>query len=157
MKLDLLQRLLREDGVTSAIVFTRTKRRAARLARQLGGLGRRAVALQGNMSQAQRDRAMTGFRKRHFEILVATDIAARGLDVERVSHVINFDMPSTPDAYTHRVGRTGRAEREGKAYTFVTAEDDALVRAVESRMGARIERRSAGSHQGGGARARRIS
>lgn len=140
-KLRLLQRLLGDEGFTSAIVFTRTKRRAKRLAQQLSKSGRRAVALQGEMSQNQRDRAMAGFRKQQFDILVATDIAARGIDVEWVSHVINFDMPSTPDAYTHRIGRTGRAEREGKAYTLVTGEDQALVRAVEDRIGSRITRR----------------
>lgn len=143
LKLGLLQRLLSDDDAfTSAIVFTRTKRRAIRLARQLSKSGRRAVALQGNMSQNQRDRAMNGFRKRRFDILVATDIAARGIDVEKVSHVVNFDMPGTPDAYTHRIGRTGRSEREGKAYTFVTAADRSLVNAVERRIGARITRRS---------------
>jgi ATP-dependent RNA helicase RhlE len=141
-KLGLLQRLLAEGAFTSAIVFTRTKRRARRPARQLSTSGRRAVALQGDMSQNQRERAMTGFRRRQFDILVATDIAARGIDVEWVSHVVNFDMPATPDAYTHRIGRTGRAEREGKAYTFVTGDDHALVRAVEDRIGAPITRRS---------------
>ncbi len=140
-KLGLLQRLIAEDSFRSAIVFTRTKHRARRLARQLIKLGHRAVALQGNMSQKQRDRAMSGFRERRFEILVATDIAARGIDVERVSHVLNFDMPGTPDAYTHRIGRTGRAGCEGKAYTFITADDHELVRAVESKIGAPIPRR----------------
>jgi len=141
-KLGLLQRLLAGDEFRSAIVFTRTKRRARKLAQQLSQAGRRAVALQGDMSQNARDRAMTGFRKRQFDILVATDIAARGIDVECVSHVVNFDMPMTADAYTHRIGRTGRAEREGKAYTFVTGEDHELVRAVESRIGSRIPRRT---------------
>jgi ATP-dependent RNA helicase RhlE len=94
------------------------------------------------MSQKQRDHAMNGFRQRQFDILVATDIAARGIDVAQVSHVVNFDMPNTPDAYTHRIGRTGRAEREGKAYTFVTADDHALVRAVERRIGKAIPRRT---------------
>ena len=84
---------------------------------------------------------MSGFRKNQFDILVATDIVARGIDVAWVSHVVNFDMPTTPDAYTHRIGRTGRSEREGKAYTFVTADDHALVSAVESRIGRRIARR----------------
>ncbi len=142
-KVGLLQRLLTDDGFTSAIVFTRTKRRASRLAQQLSKSGRRAVALQGNMSQKQRDQAMNGFRKRRFDILVATDIAARGIDVAEVSHVVNFDMPGTPDAYTHRIGRTGRAEREGVAYTFVTAADHELVRAVEKRIGSRIDRHGA--------------
>ena len=139
-KMDLLQRLLGEDDFVAAIVFTRTKHRAKRLAQQLSRSGRRATALQGNMTQNQRDRAMESFRQQHFDILVATDIAARGLDIEQVSHVINFDMPSTPDAYTHRIGRTGRSEREGKAYTFVSAEDAALARAVERRIGAAIPR-----------------
>ncbi len=141
-KLGLLQRLIAEDKFRSTIVFTRTKHRARRLAQQLNKLGHHAVALQGDMSQKQRDRAMTGFRKRQFEILVATDIAARGIDVERVSHVVNFDMPGTPDAYTHRIGRTGRAGCEGKAYTFVTADDHGLVRAIESNLGAPIPRRN---------------
>lgn len=140
-KLSLLQSLLTEDAFTSAIVFTRTKHRARRLALQLSKLGHKAIALQGNMTQAQRDRAMTGFRGRRFDILVATDIAARGIDVENVSHVINFDMPATVNAYTHRIGRTGRSGREGRAYTFVTADDHDLVRAVERRIGARIPRR----------------
>lgn len=139
-KIGVLQRLLCEDEFVAAIVFTRTKHRAKRLAQQLSRSGRHAIALQGNMSQNQRNRAMDGFRNQQFDILVATDIAARGLDVEHVSHVINFDMPDTPDAYTHRIGRTGRAEREGKAYTFVTAEDQAMVRAVEHRIGASIPR-----------------
>ena len=142
-KIGLLHRLLSEDEFVAAIVFTRTKHRAKRLAQQLSRSGRRAIALQGNMSQNQRNRAMEGFRKHQFDILVATDIAARGLDVEQVSHVINFDMPDTPDAYTHRIGRTGRSEREGKAYTFVSAEDHAMVRAVERRIGAAIPRLTA--------------
>ncbi len=141
-KLGLLEQVFAEDEFVSAIVFTRTKHRAKRLAQQLSRSGRRAVALQGNMSQNQRDRAMEGFRKKQFDILVATDIAARGIDVEQVSHVVNFDMPNTPDAYTHRIGRTGRAEREGKAYTFVTADDHALVRALERRFGTTIPRRT---------------
>jgi ATP-dependent RNA helicase RhlE len=98
------------------------------------------VALQGNMSQNQRERAMEGFRARRFRVLVATDIAARGIDVEQISHVVNFDMPTTPEGYTHRIGRTGRSERQGRAYTFVTPEDHDLVRAVERRMGAAIPR-----------------
>jgi len=136
----LLSHLLSEEGYGSAIIFTRTKHRAKRLADQLSKAGHRAVGLQGNMSQGQRERAMQGFRERRFDILVATDIAARGIDVSGVSHVINFDVPNTPDAYTHRIGRTGRSGREGKAYTFVTAEDRAWVRATERMMGAAISR-----------------
>ncbi|MFQ5700862.1 MAG: DEAD/DEAH box helicase [Acidobacteriota bacterium] len=141
-KLDLLEHVLAGDDFVSAIVFTRTKHRAKRLAKKLDRAGHRAVALQGNMSQGARVRAMKGFRRRDFDVLVATDIAARGLDIEQVSHVVNYDMPRTPDAYTHRIGRTGRAEREGKAYTFVTDADRQMVREVERRVGASIPRRS---------------
>jgi ATP-dependent RNA helicase RhlE len=140
-KLALLERILAEDALSSAIVFTRTKHRARRLAQQLERAGHRAVALQGNMSQGQRERAMDGFRKRRFDVLVATDIAARGIDVAEVSHVVNFDMPDTEDAYTHRIGRTGRADRQGKAYTFVTSEDHGLVARVERRLQMTIPRR----------------
>jgi len=141
-KVPLLQHIFSEKDFVSAIIFTRTKFRAKRLALQLERAGHRAVALQGNMSQSQRVKAMDGFRQRRFDILVATDIAARGIDVQQVSHVVNFDMPSTVDAYTHRIGRTGRAEREGKAYTFVTADDAPLVRAVERRIGSSILRKA---------------
>jgi ATP-dependent RNA helicase RhlE len=140
-KLALLERILAEGKLDSAIVFTRTKHRARRLAGQLERSGHRAVALQGNMSQEQREKAMDGFRRRRFDVLVATDIAARGIDVQQVSHVVNFDMPNTPDAYTHRIGRTGRADRQGKAYTFVTAEDHNLVAQVERRLEMSIPRR----------------
>ena len=137
----LLEHMLSGDDCTSAIVFTRTKRRASRLADQLSKAGYRAVGLHGNMSQSQRDRAMRGFRSRSYNILVATDIAARGIDVSGVSHVINFDVPNTPEAYTHRIGRTGRAEREGVACTFVTHDDRAWVQSTERMIGAPIPRR----------------
>jgi ATP-dependent RNA helicase RhlE len=141
-KRELLDHLLGEPDCESAIVFTRTKHRARRLAEQLGRAGRSAVGLQGNMSQGQRDRAMRGFREGRYEILVATDIAARGIDVSGVSHVINFDVPTTPEAYTHRLGRTGRAERQGRASTFVTSADAAWVRATERMLGTAIRRRA---------------
>ena len=139
-KRDLLEHLLNRDDCNSAIVFTRTKHRAKRLADQLCKAGHRAVGLQGNLSQSQRDRAMGGFRTRHFNILVATDIAARGIDVSGVSHVINFDVPNTPEAYTHRIGRTGRAECEGVACTFVTGDDYSWLRATERMIGSPIQR-----------------
>ncbi len=139
-KHDLLERILAEETCESAIVFTRTKHRARRLAQQLEKNGHRSIALQGNMSQSQRDRAMSGFRSRHYDVLVATDIAARGIDVSSVSHVINFDVPTTPLAYTHRIGRTGRSEREGVARTFVTGEDRAWLRDTERMIGATIPR-----------------
>lgn len=139
-KRDLLEHLLNQDDCESAIVFTRTKHRAKRLAEQLENAGHRAIGLQGNLSQSQRDRAMKGFRSRRYNVLVATDIVARGIDVSGVSHVINFDVPNTPEAYTHRIGRTGRAEREGTAFTFVTGADHGWVRATERMIGAPIER-----------------
>ncbi|ANM29594.1 hypothetical protein ABI59_08395 [Acidobacteria bacterium Mor1] len=141
-KMQLLEKVLGDGDCTSAIVFTRTKHRAKRLAQQLSRSGHRAVALQGNMSQNARTRAMDGFRKKEFDVLVATDIAARGIDIEQVSHVVNFDMPTTPEGYTHRIGRTGRAERQGRAYTFVSGEDREMIRAVERRIGAMIPRLS---------------
>ena len=139
-KVALLRHLMDADEFKSAIVFLRTKHRAKRLARDLERDGYRAVALQGNMSQGQRQRAMRGFRDGSYNVLVATDIAARGIDVAQVSHVINFDVPNTPDAYTHRIGRTGRAECKGKAYTFVTHEDSADVKAIERRLDMDIPR-----------------
>ncbi len=140
-KVPLLERLLAEDDFVSAIVFSRTKHRAKRLAQQLSRSGHEAVALQGNMTQGQRDRAMKGFRSGQFKILVATDIAARGIDVAGISHVINFDIPNTPEAYTHRIGRTGRSECSGKAFTFISREDAQQVRAIEKKLGQKIERR----------------
>ncbi len=140
-KRDLLDHLLRGEDCNSAIVFTATKRRARQLAEQLCAAGHRAVGIQGNLSQNRRDQAMSGFRSRHFNILVATDIVARGIDVSGVSHVINFDVPNTPEAYTHRIGRTGRAECEGTACTFVTGNDHGWLRATERMIGATIERR----------------
>ncbi len=140
-KRHLLEHILASDGCKPAIVFTRTKHRARRIAQQLVKVGHRAVGLQGNMSQGQRDRAMSGFRSRRYDILVATDIAARGIDVSGVSHVINYDVPSTPEAYTHRIGRTGRSECTGTASTFVAGDDWSWVRATERMIGARIPRR----------------
>ena len=106
--------------MASTIVFTRTKHKAKSLAVQLKKSGFNAVSLQGNLSQNQRRRAMDGFRSGSFKILVATDIAARGLDITDVSHVINYQVPQTHDSYIHRIGRTGRAGKVGKAYTFVS-------------------------------------
>ncbi len=136
----LLRHLLGGEDFKSAIVFLRTKHRARRLAQDLGRAGHRAIALQGNMSQAQRQIAMQGFRDGRFDVLVATDIAARGIDVANVSHVINFDIPNTPDAYTHRIGRTGRSEKSGKACTFVTRDDFRGIKAIERRLNLDIPR-----------------
>jgi ATP-dependent RNA helicase RhlE len=136
-----LTEILRRTESQSVIVFTRTKHRATKVARDLGRSGLAAVSLQGDLSQNERRRAIEGFRGGRFDVLVATDIAARGIDVSSVSHVINYDAPDTPEAYTHRVGRTGRAARTGEALTLVTHEDAGLVRAVERVLGRRIERR----------------
>lgn len=148
-KRDLLEHFLGSDDCNTAIVFTRTKHRARRLADQLSKAGHKAVGLQGNMSQSQRDRAMRGFRSRHYDVLVATDIAARGIDVSNVSHVINYDVPNTPEAYTHRIGRTGRAERSGRAFTFVTGKDRAWIRATERMIGDQIPRREVAGFEPG--------
>jgi len=139
-KAALLRHLMSEEGFTSAIVFLRTKHRARKLARDLDRAGHSAIALQGNMSQPQRQRAMQGFRDGRYDVLVATDIAARGIDVPKVSHVINFDLPNTPDAYTHRIGRTGRAEESGKACTFVTHEDFPAIKDIERKLKMEIPR-----------------
>jgi ATP-dependent RNA helicase RhlE len=123
------------------LIFTRTKYRARSLARDLDKKGYNATALQGNMSQNKRQKAINGFRKGKYDILVATDVASRGIDVADISHVINFDMPDTVDAYTHRIGRTGRAEEHGEAFTLATPEDSRLVRDIERILGKTIERR----------------
>jgi len=154
-KTALLRQLLDGDDFESAIVFLRTKHRTRRLAQDLDRAGHRAVALQGNMSQGQRQRAMQGFRDGHYDVLVATDIAARGIDVAGISHVINFDVPNTPDAYTHRIGRTGRSERSGKAYTFVTQEDHGIVKDIERKLKMQIPRVTLQAFQGGGGSERR--
>jgi len=140
-KRSLLDHVLNLAECDSAIVFTRTKHRAKRLAEQLTKAGHKAVGIQGNLSQVQRDRAMRGFRSRQYDVLVATDIVARGIDVSGVSYVINFDVPNTPEAYTHRIGRTGRAEREGVACTFVTHADYSWLRSTERMIGSPIVRR----------------
>ncbi len=140
-KASLLQALLGEIDTGSVLVFTRTKHRAKRLSATLCNAGHNATNLQGNLSQGQRRQAMDGFRSGRFQIMVATDIAARGIDVSSVSHVINFDMPDTVEAYTHRIGRTGRAARQGDAFTFVTHEDHSMLRSIERRLGAGIEER----------------
>jgi ATP-dependent RNA helicase RhlE len=142
LKTPLLLELLKNTDTNSVLVFTRTKHRAKRLGEQLSRKGYRAASLQGNLSQNKRQAALDGFRTGEFQILVATDIAARGIDVSRVSHVINYDVPSTPEAYIHRIGRTGRASREGDAFTLVTDEDRGMVNAIDRILGEKTERRT---------------
>jgi ATP-dependent RNA helicase RhlE len=140
LKLPLLVELLRQPGVRNALVFTRTKHRANRLADGLGRRGVTAERIHGNRSQAQRTRALEQFKAGKARILVATDIAARGIDVTGLSHVVNFDVPKVPDDYIHRSGRTARAEAVGDAVTFVSPEEEGDFRAIERAVGRRIER-----------------
>jgi ATP-dependent RNA helicase RhlE len=141
LKTALLLELLRHTDTESVLIFTRTKHRTKRVAEQLIRAGYRTASLQGNLSQNRRQEALDGFRKGSYRILVATDIAARGIDVSSISHVINYDMPDTTDAYTHRIGRTGRAAKTGDAFTFITPEDEAMVRSIERVLGEKVERR----------------
>ncbi|MCK4784162.1 MAG: DEAD/DEAH box helicase [Desulfobacteraceae bacterium] len=140
-KTSLLLKLLRQTQIRSALVFTRTKHRAKHLGEKLSKAGFRSTSLQGNLSQSRRQAALAGFRSGKFQILVATDIAARGIDVSRVSHVINYDIPATAEAYIHRVGRTGRAKRRGEALTLVTNEDKVLFRAIKPIVGSNMDQR----------------
>jgi ATP-dependent RNA helicase RhlE len=140
LKPALVVSILRELNSNRVLVFTRTKHRARNLARKLEKEGFRTAALQGNMSQNQRQAALDGFRSGRFDVLVATDIVARGIDVSDITHVINFDMPDTVDAYIHRIGRTGRAQATGKAFTFCVPEDEGMIRDIEKVLGRKIER-----------------
>jgi ATP-dependent RNA helicase RhlE len=144
LKSGLLEELLRVTDHESLLVFTRTKHRAKSLSRKLESKGFAATFLQGNMSQNRRQEAMTGFRNGKYKIMVATDIASRGIDCERITHVINFDMPDTAESYTHRIGRTGRASRSGEALSLITREDTDQVRAVERALGGSVERKELG-------------
>lgn len=141
LKTSLLIELLRHTDTESVLIFTRTKHRAKRLGEQLSKVGHKTASLQGNLSQQRRQAAMSGFRNGTYRILVATDIAARGIDVTQISHVINYDIPNTTDAYIHRIGRTGRAAKSGDAYTLVADEDKDMVRDIERVLGGPIERR----------------
>lgn len=142
LKTPLLLELLRHTDTESVLIFTRTKHRAKKLGEQLVRAGYKAASLQGNLSQNRRQEAMNGFRSGAYQILVATDIAARGIDVSQVSHVINYDIPNTAETYIHRIGRTGRAARTGDAFTLVTGEDTLMVRAIEKVLGYPLERRT---------------
>jgi len=140
LKTTLLKEILNQTKTDSVLVFTRTKHRAERVAQQLVRAGYRVTSLQGNLSQNQRQAALTGFRNGSIKILVATDIAARGIDVLSISHVINYDMPESTDDYIHRIGRTGRVEKNGDALTFVTSADTDKIRALERLLDTPLER-----------------
>jgi ATP-dependent RNA helicase RhlE len=124
------------------LAFTRTKHRANRLAEYLTRHGVKADRIHGNRSQAQRTEALAGFKQGRFPVLVATDIAARGIDVEALGLVVNFDVPHVPEDYIHRVGRTARVQATGDAYTFVSPDEEAGLRAIERHMGQRLARRT---------------
>lgn len=142
LKTGLLRALLKDITSESVLVFTRTKHRAKRVGLMLQKDGYSAASLQGNLSQARRQQALDGFRDGKYQILVATDIAARGIDVSCISHVINYDIPDTADAYTHRIGRTGRAAKNGDAFTFITDEDKDMVMSIERVLKEKVERRT---------------
>jgi ATP-dependent RNA helicase RhlE len=140
LKAPLMLELLKRGDIKNALVFTRTKHRANRLAETLSRRGASCERIHGNRSQAQRTAALAGFKSGRFRVLVATDIAARGIDVEALSHVVNFDVPKVPDDYIHRVGRTARAELTGDAFTFVSPEEETDLRAIERAIGKRLAR-----------------
>ncbi|MDK9705671.1 MAG: DEAD/DEAH box helicase [Desulforhopalus sp.] len=139
-KTSLLKNIIKEREMTSTLVFTRTKHKAKSLALQLESSGFNAASIQGNLSQQKRQQALDGFRDGTYKILVATDIAARGIDVTGISHVINYDMPDTAETYTHRTGRTGRASRTGQALTFAGHEDGKMVALIERTLGKKMTR-----------------
>nr|WP_320009657.1 DEAD/DEAH box helicase [uncultured Desulfobulbus sp.] len=139
-KTALLLHLLNGEQMETILVFTRTKHKAKSLALKLEKSGFKATSLQGNLSQGQRKQALDGFKKGRFNILVATDIAARGIDVTGISHVINYDMPDTAEAYIHRSGRTGRAACTGEALNFVTREDARIIRVIERSLEGKMRR-----------------
>lgn len=142
LKTALLLEILKHTDTGSVLVFTRTKHRAKRVGEQIEKAGYKAASLQGNLSQNRRQAALDGFKDGTFQVLVATDIAARGIDVSGVSHVINYDIPDTTEAYIHRIGRTGRAAQTGDAFTLVDREDEAAIRSIERAVGKAIERRT---------------
>ena len=139
LKTALLIFILNKINKESVLIFTRTKHTAKKVALKLENAGFKATSLQGNLSQNKRQIAMDGFRDGSLQILVATDIASRGIDVTSISHVINYDIPSTVETYIHRIGRTGRAAKEGEAFTLITPEDQSQVRAIERVLGRKIE------------------
>jgi ATP-dependent RNA helicase RhlE len=140
LKAALLVTLLERGEMHDALVFTRTKHRANRLAEHLVRHGIKAERIHGNRSQAQRTAALAGFKEGKYRVLVATDIAARGIDVEELGHVVNFDVPTVPDDYIHRVGRTARAEATGDAFTFVSPQEQGDLAQIERAIGKRLPR-----------------
>ena len=141
MKFQLLKRLLEDDQMDSVLIFARTKHRADRIVRDLQRARIQAAVIHGNRSQSQRIAALDAFKRGRMRVLVATDIAARGIDVEGISHVVNYDMPMQAEDYVHRIGRTGRAQAIGEAYTLVTPADERMVNRIEYVLKQKLERR----------------
>ncbi len=140
LKSSLFLELLNRGDMKEALVFTRTKHRANRLAEFLAKKGIKAERIHGNRSQAQRTEALAGFKSGKYRVLVATDIAARGIDVEALGHVVNFDVPPAPEDYIHRIGRTGRAEMTGEAFTFYSPEEEGDIRGIERAISKKLPR-----------------
>jgi len=140
LKADLLRHLISRETMNPLLVFTRTKHGADRLHSFMGNHGIPSARIHSGLTQRQRDEAMNGFRQSRYQILIATDIAARGIDVQNISHVINYDIPNNADDYIHRIGRTGRAEQAGIAYTFVSPEDEVFARVIEKSSRQKIAR-----------------
>ncbi len=140
-KMNLLVHVLKNEKVNSVLVFSRTKRRADRITKNLSKRGFAVTAMHSNKSQNQRRRALDGFKSGTFQIMVATDIAARGIDVDDISHVINFDTPNQAEDYIHRIGRTGRAQTSGDAITFVARDEESHLRNIEKHTGSRLARK----------------
>jgi ATP-dependent RNA helicase RhlE len=140
LKTAVLRHLLRQVDMPSVLVFTRTRRSARRLSRTIAADGFAVTQLHSDLTQPQRNRALDGFRRGDFQVLVATNIAARGLDVDRITHVISFDVPDVPDDYVHRIGRTARAEAEGDAYVLVSPGEEKSLTAIERHIGQRLPR-----------------
>jgi ATP-dependent RNA helicase RhlE len=141
LKFQLLKQLLDDDKMDSVLIFTRTKHRADRIVRDLQRAKIPAAVIHGNRSQSQRVAALDSFKSGHMRVLVATDIAARGIDVEGISHVVNYDVPMQAEDYVHRIGRTGRAQAIGEAYTLVTPADERMVNRIEFVLKQKLERR----------------
>ena len=139
-KQELLEELLRRTDYDQVLIFCRTKHGADRVARKLHDQGHAVAVLHSNRTQREREQALNGFRNGRYEVMVATDIAARGIDVEQISHVINFDVPHHPEDYVHRIGRTGRAQSVGDAFTIMIAEDIPEIAAIERFIGQKIPR-----------------
>jgi ATP-dependent RNA helicase RhlE len=133
-----LHHLLQDRSINTALVFTRTKHGADRVAKDLNGAGIKAEAIHGNKSQSQRQRALSNFKAQHTRVLVATDIAARGIDIDELSHVINFELPNVPETYVHRIGRTGRAGASGISISFCDEEEKDYLKDIQKLIGKTI-------------------